>query len=478
MGVLDEAVHARTVDLLVRQSVRLRQEYQECSHRKATLQSALYWIEKGEMGAKQGKRQRARGDFDIEQLRQRLDGGLDINARDTEPDDYALRANNDAPPVGRSWADDMDAEFLAAHPEEEESEHKRSELAKKVSEELRRIARAPSDAIVTQLQGTRLIHSMLHALRNYFYEPESGGGRKKLMEWTSYQQAGHMAMIASRLTFIYGSSDYQRHREAIHRYWNIPLDHPTYVCIMIPRRHGKSVMQSDFDAVCLYFLPGDRILLLTIGDRVSSNTMKEYIIPRFRGLPDADSMIVTVNSEKFSVQSVGSEPGVVSNLYAHPMGGQTRGFNARYVVNDEAAFGTQAQFTNNIGPHLQLKDSAFLAISSPPDDDAHQFAAWAEAKDDDTGRPLFRSLIVRSMCSDCVAKKLDECPHAHTLDPPYEPPPWITEEKRKKLRKLYQNDSAAFRREIHGIIESDHQRVFERPLLEHTFSPQNRFSFG
>jgi hypothetical protein len=45
-------------------------------------------------------------------------------------------------------------------------------------------------------------------------------------------------------------------------------------------------------------------------------------------------------------------------------------------------------------------------------------------------------------------------------------PPWITEEKQQKLRVLYQDDPAALRREICGLIESDHARVFEGEHLD------------
>lgn len=104
------------------------------------------------------------------------------------------------------------------------------------------------------------------------------------------------AALATRFAFIYGQSDYNRHREAIHRYWNeklprtvsrrssprlrasSPTDNPAdpkYMGAMIPRRHGKTQCHTPLEAVCLYFLPGDRIMLLTIGQVVSSQTMRE-----------------------------------------------------------------------------------------------------------------------------------------------------------------------------------------------------------
>jgi hypothetical protein len=335
-------VHERTVQLAVRQTLRLRKEFQEETNQRVTLQHALEWIETGRIAKQRHRRPRDPDQDDIERLRRTLDIGLRlqareryehknpdvplrsrhqdlVNPRDRDPDDYAAVHDMHAPPSGRSWHQQA-ADAAAEEPEEAKDD--RSELIKRVSNELRIIASAPSDQIVTELQGTKLVHDMLNALRTFFWEPSTGGSKKRRMEWVSYQQKSHLAMIASRLPFIYGLEDYNRHRAAIHAYWNIDPNHPSYVCIMIPRRHGKTIVSCDMIAVCLYFLPGDRILLLTIGDRVSSNTMHEYVIPRFRGLPGADAMIRTVNSEKFSVQSLGSEAGVVSNLYAHPMGGK------------------------------------------------------------------------------------------------------------------------------------------------------------
>lgn len=60
------------------------------------------------------------------------------------------------------------------------------------------------------------------------------------------------------------------------------------------------------------------------------------MIPAFKGLPGAEDMILVENAELFQVKSIGAQENVVSELYAHPMGGgKRRGFNAYLVVNDE-----------------------------------------------------------------------------------------------------------------------------------------------
>jgi hypothetical protein len=83
----------------------------------------------------------------------------------------------------------------------------------------------------------------------------------------------------------------------------------------------------------LYLLPDDRILVLTIGARVSSDAVEEYIKPCFLGLPGAAALVVKSNQEEFRVRP--SCGGRVAVLKAHPMGGKTRGVTARWVVNDE-----------------------------------------------------------------------------------------------------------------------------------------------
>jgi hypothetical protein len=303
-----------------------------------------------------------------------------------------------------------------------------------------------------ELHGTKLIHDMMHALDNYVYGKAVNGRRPK-MNWTGYQRKLHLDMIASRFEFIYGSIDYKRHKEAIHKYWGVAINFQKWVLWEIPRRHGKTNGHGPLEAIFLYFLPGDRILLLSIGGRVSNQLMKEYIIPSFMDLPGADKMVKSQNTELFSVRSVGAAENVITELYAHPSGGQVRGFNAYYVVLEEAAHSTLEQFSNNIMPHLQIPFSAFLAISSSAEDDSRVFAQWGTLKDKD-GNPSFSVNILRRMCEPCAKLDKKECEHAHLLDPPYERPPWVTEEQEERLRAFFAADPAAYKREILGLTGS------------------------
>jgi hypothetical protein len=107
---------------------------------------------------------------------------------------------------------------------------------------------------------------------------------------------------------------------------------PRYLYIEIIRRHGKSQLVMAFAAVNLYFCPGDRQILLSIGSRVSKFGMKEYVKSGFMGLPGAADMVIAANSENFEVRSLGAAPNQTSTLSALPMKGATRGFNA-FKVN-------------------------------------------------------------------------------------------------------------------------------------------------
>ncbi len=300
-----------------------------------------------------------------------------------------------------------------------------------------------------ELHGTKLIHDMLHALDNYVFGKPVGGRRRK-MNWTGYQRKLQLDMIATRFEFVYGSIEYKRHREEIHKYWGVPLDFPRWLLWEIPRRHGKTNGHGPLEAIFMYFLPGDRILLLSIGGRVSNQLMKEYIVPSFMDLPGAEKMVISQNTELFAVRSVGADEKTVTELYAHPSGGQVRGFNAYYVVLEEAAHSTLEQFSNNIMPHLQISFSAFLAISSSADDDSRAFAQWATLKDKH-GKPSFSVNILKRMCDDCAKADKKECEHAHLLDPPYERPPWVTEEQEEQLQAFFLADPDAYRREILGL---------------------------
>jgi hypothetical protein len=76
--------------------------------------------------------------------------------------------------------------------------------------------------------------------------------------------------------------------------------------------------------------------------------------------PDDDSL----GARQFRVRpSVGGRP---SWIQAHPAGARRRGVNVRWYIKDEAGFEEKPQtFFHGIGPHLQSKNAAFLAISSP-----------------------------------------------------------------------------------------------------------------
>jgi hypothetical protein len=58
--------------------------------------------------------------------------------------------------------------------------------------------------------------------------------------WTQYQQKIQLVCIASAFPYIYGLDDYNRYQEDIYRYWGLEPNHQKYVCVTIPRRHGKT----------------------------------------------------------------------------------------------------------------------------------------------------------------------------------------------------------------------------------------------
>jgi hypothetical protein len=296
--------------------------------------------------------------------------------RDEEagPDDEAPPEDSPYPAGGRRTHADVVARLrrLAVSEEQKDEEDEKkedeSELDALVRQRLARLTLGVGSSIVAELHGTKTVYNMMSLIKDYFFQPEEvggsrelvaplsrsdagwerrpvhltcavfpQGGKRKLMQWTRFQQRVQRMCIASAFPFIYGEDDWwvrlsiavaiaavaiatiaaiaaitaiafhtsdtsadspPRHRrgryhEGILAHFAIdPADFRKWVLSIMKRRGGKTVSYMAVAVARLYFLPDDRIVIEALGQKVSSNTLDEYLRPNFEALPGGKELVL------------------------------------------------------------------------------------------------------------------------------------------------------------------------------------------
>lgn len=111
-------------------------------------------------------------------------------------------------------------------------------------------------------------------------------------------------------------------------------------------------------------------------------------------------------------------------------------------------------FMQVIVPLLGVNRTAVVGISTPDKEDNY-YSILLEVKGED-GLPLFKSIKIGLSCDDCIERGVAaQCPHkSNSL------PPWKSQNRQDKIKRIMQAHMATFIREALGRINSDTEHVF------------------
>jgi hypothetical protein len=129
---------------------------------------------------------------------------------------------------------------------------------------------------------------------------------------------------------------------------------------------------------------------------------------------------------------------------------------------EEAAFINQGLFYEVIVPLLGVEGTAVLAISTPDESDGNYYSLLMDLQDpDDQSKPLFKTIRIGLACDACVAANTAAtCTHRQQLVPP-----WKSNQRQNKMRKIMESDQHLFMRENLGMITSNTQYMFPAHMV-------------
>jgi hypothetical protein len=255
---------------------------------------------------------------------------------------------------------------------------------------------------------------------------------------------------------------------------------PRGVCVVAPRRFGKTVSTAAFVLALALSCPGIAIAVFSTGDRASKALKKEVLILLDRMGDMATSRICRSTDEEVCFAQyplplgLGANSEYARKLYAAAETSRMfffpssevglRGFTANVAVVEEAAYIDPRLFSNVLAPCFTVDKFTMLALSTP-DDEFNWYSLLLH-------NPFFRVVDFGMSCKACKRLgKSESCPHTLvTL------PAWKPKAAQRMMKQLLAHDKTAYEREVLGIVVSTTTPMFKEELVTR-FRRRRRFKF-
>ena len=297
------------------------------------------------------------------------------------------------------------------------------------------------------------------------------------------QKRFHNAFINACLPHIYGTTDFEKHRERI--LGKFGMKTVQFECLICtPRRFGKTTAVSMFCAVLLAVCPDMWISVFSTGQRASSSlldqTAKFFRMLKYEGVVlGSNDNILKKNQEELFTR--GSTPSDIRRMYSYPSTvAGLKGVGGKVLIMEEASRLDEAVFKEVLLPLIGVRDSVLLGISTPLDENnfyrcvlRHEPEAATSAADRapvvrsvmlDMKRPdgtkLFNAMSITLLCEACEKAGKLECPHVNVL------PAWKSGERQELIASLMANDRAMYIQENLGIIVRRDNAAFDKASLD------------
>ena len=251
--------------------------------------------------------------------------------------------------------------------------------------------------------------------------------------------------------------------------------------VRAPRQVGKTTILSVYSAAVALNVPGQRIMIISIGKRASDNLLKSIRDMINNSISSNARRICYLSDGKIyiSVKPLPLGKSIYSTcakrmaalptttvIEAYPGNPEAvRGQWGHLILLEEIEFIDYRMMTESILPLLGDSGRVALGISTPGDD-SNIVNTWLETKDVD-GNARADLLDLGLACPACVDEgKAMECTHRKkTL------PPWKSRKKLKRMGGLIPDQSVNAKENL-GVAASSKNLLFKRKLVVAFFNRQ------
>jgi hypothetical protein len=269
------------------------------------------------------------------------------------------------------------------------------------------------------------------------------------------QQRFHEAFIAGCVRRIYGSEfESAMKRIMTENNWSRVQQE---VCIITPRRFGKTYSVAMYAAAWAYSQSRTEVSIFSTGRRASKKLLR--LVKEMIGkLPGGTDMIEMDNMEELTLRGPDD---TIRKINSYPSKVETlKGMGGDLIICEEAAYMSKRVFFEVIVPLMAMKDMVLLCISTPLD--STNFYSKIVNQKDENGDHMVNVIHLSTLCPMCE-KGSDPAACKHGLS---DIPPWQAEAKYDRIREITKDEKDLFMQESMGLMVDQFVALFKPQWIE------------